>query len=230
MQVDASGQVMGINAEAERLTGWSERDALGRHAEEVFTIRAEKARDANPRLVMRALEHCEVVCLPEDTVLVSRIRAERNICGSVWPLLDDSAGLCGAGIVFHDWTQATRDLHWLAFMHGASEALSDSLDFETTLSRVVRLAVDSIADACAVALVQPDGTIRGYAGAHADPQWQPLVDELVKTTRLDPGAAEGAPRAIRDCKPVVYLDVREGFVEPGHRYVLGSRDRDTRPR
>lgn len=223
LMTDRAGRVTCMNSEAERLTAWSEKEALGRQEEELFCIRDRK-RGVTEDPVRRALEMGDVICLTDDAVLVARNGAERNICGSIWPLLDDKGDVRSAGIIFHDRTRAAWDLHWTAFLHEASLALSASLDYETTLGKVARLAVDSVADGCAVAMVQPDGSIRALAGAHADRAKKPLVDEIVRSARLDPSAEEGAPRAIREGKPVIYLDVHDGYVDPGHRYVLGTRD------
>ena len=222
--VDRAGHVTGMNPEAERLTAWSEREALGRDGAELFRIRDEKDGNVNGDPLARVLDRSDIVCLAGDPILLARNGSEHNVSGSVWPLLDNRGYVDGAAAIFHDRTQATRDLHWLAFLHQASHTLSASLDYRATLAEVVRLAVDSVSDACAIALVEPDGIIRAIVGAHADAAQQPLVDELVGSVRLDPHAAEGTSRCIRERKPLVYLDVRGGYVEPGHRFILGSAD------
>ena len=57
----------------------------------------------------------------------------------------------------------------LAFMATASELLSASLDLDETLGKVAMLAVESIADWCAIELVDDDGRLRNAATAHVDP-------------------------------------------------------------
>ena len=60
----------------------------------------------------------------------------------------------------------------------AVSLLAGSLDLETTLQNVVRLAVPAIADWCAIDLIEPDGSTRPITGEHADPERQHLLDEL----------------------------------------------------
>lgn len=66
----------------------------------------------------------------------------------------------------------------LAFLAEASSALSRSLDYITTLSEVLHLAVPRLADWAAVDLREDGGPVRRVAVAHVDPAKEPLVREL----------------------------------------------------
>jgi signal transduction histidine kinase len=57
----------------------------------------------------------------------------------------------------------------LVFLANASDVLGSSLDYETTVRGIARLAVPQIADWCTVQVVEPDGTFRILALEHADP-------------------------------------------------------------
>lgn len=74
--------------------------------------------------------------------------------------------------------------HRLAFLAEAGAALASSLDLEATLRRVARLATTSLADWCAVDLVEPSGAVRRVAAAHTDPRLEADVQELA--TRFPP--------------------------------------------
>jgi signal transduction histidine kinase len=65
-----------------------------------------------------------------------------------------------------------------AFLARASEVLASSLDFETILEHVVRLAVPVLGDYCVIDLVSDGGELRRVAAAHADPAKEPIVQEL----------------------------------------------------
>jgi len=56
----------------------------------------------------------------------------------------------------------------LAFLAEASQILASSLEYETTLQGVARLAVPSLADACFVDMLEQDGTTRRVASAWRD--------------------------------------------------------------
>jgi len=62
---------------------------------------------------------------------------------------------------------AQTALRRLAFLAGASEELAGTLDIETTLARVARLAVPEVADYCMVHLLQ-DGELACVAVEHVD--------------------------------------------------------------
>jgi len=64
------------------------------------------------------------------------------------------------------------------FLAQAVTLLSASLDLETTLANVVRLAVPDLADWCGIDLFEADGSTRAIAGLHSDPERQRLLDEL----------------------------------------------------
>ena len=68
----------------------------------------------------------------------------------------------------YDEQRRTREQ--AAFLAQASAALSDSLEFETTLNTVARLAVPGIADSCAIHLLDEDDSIRLVAAVHVDPE------------------------------------------------------------
>jgi PAS domain S-box-containing protein len=66
----------------------------------------------------------------------------------------------------------------LRFAAEASGVLSGSLQYEETLSRLVRLAVPDLADWCLVDVLEADGRVERVATAAADPVKQELLDEL----------------------------------------------------
>ena len=63
-----------MNAVAETLTGWSERDALGRPLDDVFRIVTEDTREPVPSPATRALREGMVVGLTNHTVLIRQGR------------------------------------------------------------------------------------------------------------------------------------------------------------
>lgn len=218
---DARGLVTLMNPAAERLTRWSEKEALGRSVEDIFRIYDEKTRAPVENPVSTSLRTREFVKLADSAVLLARDGTERDVVDSCAPILDTDRHLEGAVLAFHDVTRPRRDQNWLAFMHEASLLLARSLDYETTLGLVARLAVASLADVCVVDLLQPDGTIRRLAGAHADPAKQPLVDDLVRLACRDPSALEGVTRSVRMCQPALY-DLSDDAMQARYAAYLGS--------
>jgi predicted ATPase/signal transduction histidine kinase/tRNA A-37 threonylcarbamoyl transferase component Bud32 len=73
------------------------------------------------------------------------------------------------------------------FLDEASKALTESLDYRTTLARVARLAVPILADWCIVDIVE-EGEFRRVASAHVDASKERLLQELAERTRFDAGS------------------------------------------
>jgi PAS domain S-box-containing protein len=57
----------------------------------------------------------------------------------------------------------------LGFLAEVSTVLATSLDYETTLTAIARMAVPHVADWCVVDMLEPGGSIRRLAVAHLDP-------------------------------------------------------------
>ena len=95
---------------------------------------------------------------------------------------------------------AADDRRRLSFLARACEILASSLDYETTLSNLARLAVPELADWCAVSIAEPDGTIRQLAVAHADPEKTEWALELNRRVPPDPNARSGVPQVLRTGK------------------------------
>ncbi|HYF00503.1 MAG TPA: PAS domain S-box protein, partial [Planctomycetota bacterium] len=83
------------------------------------------------------------------------------------------------------------------FMAEASATLFASLDYETTLRNLTRLAVPRLGDYAVVHLVESDGTTRHVAIAHEDPSKAAMVEELLRRYRPRADQAHGHVRVIR---------------------------------
>ena len=75
-----------------------------------------------------------------------------------------------------------------AFLAEAGTALSASLDYEATLTAVAQLAVPTIADWCAVDIVDERGALQRLAVAHVDPTKVEFARTLEERYPSDPNA------------------------------------------
>jgi PAS domain S-box-containing protein len=93
----------------------------------------------------------------------------------------------------------------LTFLSEASAMLASSLDPDATLGTVASLAVPTFADWCLVDLLEPDGTIRQSAVAHAEASKEELARTLRR--RYPPGRDHAIWRVIEtgrtDLRPVI---------------------------
>jgi signal transduction histidine kinase len=85
----------------------------------------------------------------------------------------------------------------MTFLADASELLGTSLDYETTLTQLTRLAVPEMATWCAVDVIGPDGSVQRLALAHEDPNLIAWAERLAEEYPPDPDAPMGVPNVIR---------------------------------
>ena len=96
----------------------------------------------------------------------------------------------------------------LAFLADAAEELASSLDYETTLAHVARLAVPRFADWCAIDLV--NGTrLNRVAVAHVDPAKVELAQALQDRYPPDPDSPVGSWEVIRSGNPLLIAEISQ---------------------
>ena len=93
------------------------------------------------------------------------------------------------------------------FLYEAGTALSSSLDYETTLSTVARLAVPHFADWCAVDMLGEDGLAHRLAVAHSDPDKLAWAEELHQKYPPDPNLPRGLYNVLRTGKSEFYPEI-----------------------
>ena len=92
--------------------------------------------------------------------------------------------------------QAADQASKLRFLAEATDELASSLDYESTLRNVARLAVPWFADWCSIAL-GIDGELRTLAVEHVDPDKVALAEEFGRALPADPDAPRGAYQVFR---------------------------------
>jgi diguanylate cyclase (GGDEF)-like protein/PAS domain S-box-containing protein len=103
---DISGNITFLNLVAEKMTGWSWEEALGRPMAEVFQILDAVTRQTTPNPMDVAVELNRTVHLPLNCILLRRDGFETPIEDSVAPIHDREGKPTGAVIVFRDVSKA----------------------------------------------------------------------------------------------------------------------------
>jgi signal transduction histidine kinase/DNA-binding response OmpR family regulator len=100
----------------------------------------------------------------------------------------------------------------LAFLAAASEILASSLEYQTTLARVARLAVPILADWCIVHLLEEDGALRALATAHADPAKADRASQLWQ--RYHPGLSDshGPARVLHTGESELFPEIPDALL------------------
>jgi PAS domain S-box-containing protein len=103
------------------------------------------------------------------------------------------------------------------FLAEASAALAGLTDYESTLRQVAWLAVPFFADWCAVDLVEPDGSVRRLAVAHADPDKVRLVEDMGRRHPPSTVGERGIPLVLRTGQPDLMEEVTDDVLVQGAR-------------
>ena len=98
------------------------------------------------------------------------------------------------------------------FLLRASAQLASSLDYETTISSIAQLAVPSIADWCAVDVLERDNSVKRVAVAHQDPEKVAFVQALRDRYPDDPDSPYGVTHVIRTGEPTMLKDIPDSLL------------------
>ena len=117
---------------------------------------------------------------------------------------DDSETPLGMRGVSMDITERKRAEDAQRFLAEASGLLASSLDYETTLASVAKLAVPNLADWCVVHIIGDNGQLRQLAVVHGDPAKAEAARKLQQRYPVDPESALGVPNVLRTGRSEFY--------------------------
>jgi PAS domain S-box-containing protein len=100
-----------------------------------------------------------------------------------------------------------------AILADASRLLGTSFDYQTTLSRLTRLAVPALADYCTVDIVGADGEIERVAVAHVDPAKENLLWEVRRWVRAGAPMSPHLQRALLDGESMLIPELTDEMTE-----------------
>src|SRR5436853_2394154 len=107
---DVDGKVIMMNSEAEKLTGWSSKEAIGQPLKTVFDVTVDLAAQAKAQKIgYRSEAQSILVNLPENVTLTSRDGSERVIEQVASPIRDSKNEVAGVVLVFRDITARQRN-------------------------------------------------------------------------------------------------------------------------
>jgi PAS domain S-box-containing protein len=109
ISTDENGRITFLNDVAERATGWSLADAIGKLIEETIPFVAPGTLAAVQNPVREALDTGAASVLSSDTLLLRRDGKRILISGSAAPIRDDLTKVAGVVLVFRDVTKSRAE-------------------------------------------------------------------------------------------------------------------------
>jgi PAS domain S-box-containing protein len=223
---DNHGQVLYLNGEAEKLTGWATDDAAGLPLERIFRIVNERTHLAVENPATRALRDGVIVGLDHHTVLVAKDGVERSIDDIAAPIRDPLGRVAGVVLIFRDVSEeraATNRLRELAAE--LSDADRRKNEFLALLAHEIRNPLAAIRNSVAVVrLADNNPGARAVAHGAIDRQMEHLVrlvEDLVDVARINRGKLalrrervdlrQALEQALEACRPAF----------AGHQQALG---------
>jgi PAS domain S-box-containing protein len=99
-----------------------------------------------------------------------------------------------------------------ALLAEVSRVLSSSFDYQTTLAALVRLAVPTLADYCALDILVGDDTFERIGEAHVDPTKSVLLREVATFPRSALTASHPLIRVMSTGQPVLEAEITPAFI------------------
>ena len=205
------------NVGAERLTGWTAAEMIGRHIDLLYT-----PDDVAARIPEREL----AIASREGRALNERWHLRRDgsrfwASGETLPLQGETGAPASFLTILRDRTDERRQSLDMKFLARASDELAALSEVPVTLDKIAHLAVPDFADYCAVDLLEPGGVLRRVAAVHANPHRQTQVEAMHRQfppNRRTRGGTwhvltTGRPQLV----PRVTREILERAIESGRR-------------
>lgn len=142
LATDTSCNITYLNPVAEKLTGWTQLDAIGKSITKVFNIinGATRKRARNPAKYV--ISKGKNTGLGINCILISRGGTETEIEDSAAPIRNREGRITGAVIVFHDSNQSQIITEKMAHMaqHDFLTGLPNRMFLTENLTRIIGLA------------------------------------------------------------------------------------------
>ncbi len=135
---DAHGNISLMNSVAESLTGWKQKDAMGKPLAEVFHIINEKTRLRCIDPVEKVLKEGKTVELANHTAIISKNGVEKVIADTAAPIRDEKGNILGVVLVFRDVDEEKKREKEIIYMsfHDMLTGLHNRTYFEQKLKKL----------------------------------------------------------------------------------------------
>lgn len=124
---DQNGNITRMNPAAERLTGWTQNEAIGCALPDVFQIISADTREPFDNPAQQVFEKGTVVGLANPTILLARDGKEYQISDSAAPILKADGAMIGVVLVFSDVSEHYKTTNELANAKTHLQAILDAI-------------------------------------------------------------------------------------------------------
>jgi PAS domain S-box-containing protein len=199
---DLEGIVTSWNPAAERLYGYGEEEAVGRHIS--FLIPPDHKNEEQEILArVRRGERVETY----ETERIRKDGVRLDIALTASPIELPRRGIVGASVIARDITAEKRRRRAQEFLVTATRGLDASLDFDRTARTIVATAVPELAEFCVLDFIRRDGWIGDSVVGSVEPDAGVVLEEIRRRTPLDPRGTHPVAQVLRAGRPMVWRDL-----------------------
>ncbi len=206
--VDRDWRYLFVNQAYREWFGVEPADVLGKHAREI--LGEEAFRSIQP-YAQRALQGERV---EYEALVPFKSGGAKWVSTNYVPDVGKDGAIAGAFVLATDVSGRKRREESTQFLSEATKLLGSTLDVETTLSNLARLAVPRIADWCSI-FTRTDAGTRPLVVAHKDPARVREVEELMERFPPSPEQSFGNPNVMRTGKSEFYPEVTDELLVGG---------------
>ena len=186
--IDRNLKVIRLNQAAVDISGFPQKDVIGKIYSEVFKIVFEKTKKKNDRFIIEAMETGKTQRVIDDSMIVSKDGSHIPVSTSAAPLKDSKGDVVGCVVVFRDITREKEvDQMKADFISIASHQLKTPLT-------AVRWYMEMILRDKTLSSSQRELIRESYAGAK---RMSRIVNDLLNVSRLENGRIRIEPELIQ---------------------------------
>ena len=199
---DLDGILTSWNPAAQRLYGYSEEEAVGRH---ISMLIPADHKNEEQEILARVRRGERVETYETERIRKDGVRIDVSL--TISPIEHPEHGIVGASVIARDITAEKRRLRAQEFLLVATRGLDASLDTVRTARTIVAAAVPELAEVCVLDFLRPDGWIGDSIVGAADPAVARVLEEIRREAPLDPHGQHPVAQVLRAGRPMVWRDL-----------------------
>jgi len=216
---DATGRLIYANDAAGRMCGFGSGKEMQLAPTEGIVGRFQMLDEDGAPLALERLPSRRAMTGETEPEAVIRFRelessVERWALVRATPLFDAQGQVRHVVNVFIDITDDQKRRQGQRFLTDASRALwHSSLEWAATLRNVAQLAVPTMADWCAVDVLEPDGSLSLITIAHVDPDKAAWAYELRRRFPIAPDDPTGVANVVRTGVSEIIPEITQAMID-----------------
>jgi PAS domain S-box-containing protein len=213
-----NGQLIYANDTAASILGYASADELMNTPVERITSMFEIFDESGAKMSMTQLPGRLALQGQPSLPMTIRFKVlktgeERWSVVKAQPVMNDMGQVMMAVNIFHDITELKRAELAQRLLAEASKVMAKELDYRARLNNLANLLVPTLADWCAIDLLNDRNELQRVAVAHPDPQMVEWAHEIHERFPPDPNSPTGAYKVIRTNQAEYFPVITDEMIE-----------------